>query len=295
MPSPAVAPEILTAVPVAFRADGSLNEEGSREILQAVARSGVQGALVLGTTGEFPALSERERGILTEIALEELSELRAVVHVGAASQYEVSRLIEQARAAGAREIAILTPYYLPTTPSAILEFYRTLADQSDGLDAYVYLFRDRTSNDVSEELLAQIAELPNIVGVKLSGESLEQVARFRAAVPADFLIYTGGDRDLARAHDFGAQGVISGVASVFAGPFVRLREALVSGNSSRVAELQHEVDAAVDLVRGDPLRMKAILRLQGIDAGHARMALDEPTDRDLADFAAAIPRFAALV
>jgi 4-hydroxy-tetrahydrodipicolinate synthase len=295
MPSQTTAHDILTAVPVAFHADGSLNADGSREILRSVARSGVQGALVLGTTGEFPALSERERGILTDIAVEELDGLRTVVHVGAASRFEVSRLIDQARAAGAREIAILTPYYLPTTPSAILEFYRVLAEQSDGLNAYVYLFRDRTSNEVSEELLAEIAELPNIVGVKLSGESLEQVARFRAAVPDDFLIYTGSDRDLARAHEFGAQGVISGVASVFPEPFVRMREALLAGDRDRVAELQADIDAAVDLVRGDPLRMKTILRLQGLDAGHARMALDAPTPADMTAFEEAIPRLTQLV
>ena len=53
--------DIITAVPVSFTPDGALDIEGSRAILSYVAGSGVQGALVLGTTGEFPALSIAER------------------------------------------------------------------------------------------------------------------------------------------------------------------------------------------------------------------------------------------
>lgn len=147
---------------------------------------------------------------------------------------------------------------------------------SDGLEVYVYLFTARTGVTVDPPLLAEIAKLPNIVGAKLSGESLDRVSAFRAAVPADFELYTGADIDLARAVDHGAQGVVSGISSVFSKPFVELANALAAGDSSRVERAQSAVNDVVELVAGDPARIKLGLRLMGINAGYARMALDEP-------------------
>lgn len=270
--------DILTAVPVAFFEDGGLDLEGSRAILRKVAASDVEGALVLGTTGEFPSLSEAERGELTRASLEELKGKRVVVHVGAASAYEVKRLIDQARALGATEIAVLTPYYLSFTDEPVFDFFRDVVAHAEGLRTYAYVFRERTGFAVSEELLARIAELPGVVGAKISGESLEQVARYRAAVPADFELWTGADRDLGQAADFGAQGVISGIASVFPEPFTELTAALAAGDEDAAAVAELQVHAAVDLIKGDMGRMKVALTMQGIAAGTTRMPIQPPTE-----------------
>ncbi|HEY8589539.1 MAG TPA: dihydrodipicolinate synthase family protein [Naasia sp.] len=269
--------DILTAVPVAFAEDGALDLDGSRAILRKVAASDVQGALVLGTTGEFPALSEDERGELTRASLEELAGKRVVVHVGAASAYEVKRLIDRSRRLGATEIAVLTPYYLAVSDAAVLEFFEDVVAHAEGLRVYAYVFQARTGVPVSAELLARIAELRGVVGAKISGESLEQVARYRAAVPADFELWTGSDRDLALAADFGAQGVISGIASVFPEPFTELTAALAAGDEDAAREAETRVHAAVDLILGDMGRMKAALQLQGIPAGTTRMPIEPPT------------------
>lgn len=70
-----------------------------------------RGRLRAGDHGEFPALSLDQRGNLTRLAVEVLSpRMRGIVHVGAASLFEVLQLMDQARDAGAREIAVLTPY-----------------------------------------------------------------------------------------------------------------------------------------------------------------------------------------
>src|SRR3546814_4716037 len=89
MPPPR--PIIFTALPVAFQTDGALSIEGNTAILRKCAASGVDGAFVLGTTGEFPSLSEAERRTLTRISLDLLPDKRVVVHVGAASLREVER------------------------------------------------------------------------------------------------------------------------------------------------------------------------------------------------------------
>jgi 4-hydroxy-tetrahydrodipicolinate synthase len=282
-------PDIITALPVAFHRDGALNLDGTREIFRKAARSGVQGGLVLGTTGEFVALSFEERGQIVQVAVQELAPIRCIVHVGAASLYEVLRLITQARAAGVQEIAVLTPFYLPVTDAEMLRFYTAVAEASAGLQVYVYVFRARTGNFISAELMARIATLPNIVGAKVSDEPLGRLAEYRAVVPDDFIIYTGGDRDIARAAEYGAQGVISGIASTLPKPFTDIAALLGSGaNEAAIAAAQEAVDDAVDTVRGDMARMKAALRMQGVDAGWPRMAIEEPDAASLADLERAV-------
>lgn len=276
--------DIITALPIAFRRDGGLSLDGTRQIFEKTACSGVEGALVLGTTGEFVSLSDGERAEIIQVALEEFSRMRCVVHVGAASLYQVLQLIDQARSLGATEIAVLTPYYLPVTDSMMLEFYTAVSAASNGLDVYVYVFRDRTGNFVTTEVMALISRLPNIVGAKISGESLEQLAAYRSVVPESFILYTGSDRDIARAADYGAQGVVSGIASTLPKPFRSIVAKLAEGaNAAELAIAQAAVDDAVDTIQGDMARMKAALRLEGIDAGYPRMPIEEPDKAALAD------------
>lgn len=275
--------EILTAVPVAFHPDGALDLAGSREILRFVAQSGNEGALVLGTTGEFPSLSFEERSALVEASIEELSpHMRVIVHVGSASTYQALQCVAQAKAAGATEIAVLTPYYLKATDAALLEYFTAVSNAADGLDMYIYVFRAVSGNFVSAELMATLAQLPNVVGAKISDETLEQVAAYRAVVPAEFLLYTGSDRDLGRAEAYGAQGVISGVSSVFPKPFRALAAAHAGQDAAEISAAQTAVDAVVDAIAGNMGRMKAAYKILGINGGTTRMAIEAPTTAVLA-------------
>lgn len=285
--------DIITAVPVAFAADGSLDLEGSREILRFVAASGNEGAFVLGTTGEFPALSFDERRDLTKLSIDELGpHMRVIVHVGAPSLFEVLRLIETVREAGGTEIAVITPYYLDADEESLFDFFRTVAEASDGLSVYVYVFRARTGNFVSEPLMARLAGLPNVVGAKISGESLAQVEAYRAVVPDEFVLYTGSDRELAAATGVGAQGVVSGVSSVFPKPFRALRDAAEGADADQLAAAQAAVDDVVEAVAGDMARMKETYRLLGVNGGGVRMLIPAPDAEAVAALEAAVARHA---
>ncbi|SEB64591.1 4-hydroxy-tetrahydrodipicolinate synthase [Paramicrobacterium humi] len=283
-------PDIITALPIAFDKDGALNLDGTREIFRKTAGSGVQGGLVLGTTGEFVSLGFEERGRIVKAAVEELAGMRCIIHVGAASLYEVLQLIDQARAAGVTEIAVITPYYLPVTDAEMVRFFTAVSDASAGLDVYIYVFQARTGNTVTADAMATISRLPNIVGAKVSGEPLSRLAEYRAVVPDEFIIYTGSDRDIARVAEYGAQGVISGIASTLPVPFTDIAAKIGAGETD-LADAQAAVDDAVDTVQGDMARMKAALRMQGVHAGWPRMALQEPNEQELADLERAVREY----
>jgi 4-hydroxy-tetrahydrodipicolinate synthase len=282
MPNATSRPEIIVAAPIAFDRDGALHLDSTRTVFRRIAASGVDGALIAGTTGEFVALSEEERGQILQVGVEEFSGLRCIAHVGAASAYEIRRLIQQARDLGITEIATLTPYYLPANDVEMINFFTEVADAADGLSLYLYLFTARTANRVSPELLTRLAQLPNVAGAKVSGEDVSTITAYRAAVPDEFVIYTGNDRDLGRIVEAGGQGVVSGVASAIPQPFVSMAR-LVSegGDAARIAELQEVIDRGAALIGATIARTKAALRCQGVDAGYPRMPIAEPTEDEL--------------
>lgn len=269
--------DILTAIPTSFHADGTLDEVGSRAIFRYVAQSGNEGAFVLGTTGEFPAVDDAEFTVLVRTAIEELSDsMRVVVHVGQPSAFEAVRRTRIARQLGATEFAALTPYYLPTSDAGLYEYFSQLSEAVGEGELYVYIYPARSGNVIGAALLARLAELPNIVGAKVSELPLATIAEYRAAVPEDFIIYTGADRDLVDAAPAGAQGVISGVSSVLPKPFRALAAAAEGGRVEDIAAAQIDVDDVVRVIGGDMARMKAAYRLMGIADGVCRMSLDSP-------------------
>ncbi|WP_136042393.1 MULTISPECIES: dihydrodipicolinate synthase family protein [unclassified Microbacterium] len=273
--------DILTAVPTAFRRDGSLDLEGSRAIFRFVGQSGNEGAFILGTTGEFPAVDVAEFTALVAAAVEELHDrMRVIVHVGQPSTFEAVRLVDIAKGLGATEFAALTPYYLKSTEDAIFDYFQAVSDAVGDGRLYVYIYPARSGNTVSPELLVRLAELPNIVGAKLSELSLDEIAAYRAVVPADFELYTGADRDLIAAVDAGAQGVVSGVSSVTPKPFRALADAGRSGDATAIAAAQSAVDDVVSLIGGDMARMKEAYRVLDVVDAYCRMAIAEPSDAE---------------
>lgn len=276
--------DILTAIPTAFHRDGSLNLEGSRAIFRFVGESGNEGAFILGTTGEFPAVDVAEFTSLVGAALAELADkMRVIVHVGQPSTFEAVRLTGIARGLGATEFAALTPYYLRSTDDAIFDHYQAVSDAVGDGRLYVYIYPARSGNPVSSELLVRLSKLPNIVGAKISELSLDDIAAYRAVVPSDFDLYTGADRDLIAAVEVGAQGVVSGVSSVTPKPFRALADAGRSGDASAIDSAQSTVDEVVSLIGGDMARMKEAYRVLGVTDAHCRMAIAEPTDAERAD------------
>ncbi|MDP3949970.1 dihydrodipicolinate synthase family protein [Microbacterium sp.] len=283
--------DILTAVPTAFHRDGSLDLEGSRAIFRFVGESGNEGAFVLGTTGEFPAVDVAEFTSLVEAALAELADrMRVVVHVGQPSTFEAVRLTRIARELGATEFAALTPYYLRSTDDAIFDYYQAVSDAVGDGRLYVYIYPARSGNPVSPELLVQLSTLPNVVGAKISELSLDDIAEYRSVVPSDFELYTGADRDLIAAVGSGAQGVVSGVSSVTPKPFRSLADAARSGDAAAIASAQDAVDEVVALIGGDMARMKEGYRALGVTDTHCRMAIAEPTDAERAAVAQVVAK-----
>lgn len=279
---------LVPAVPVPFTADGDLDGAGLAPLYRSLDAAGVDGVFTAGTTGEFTALDDAERETVLTEALAVFGPERVYHHVGAASARHAERLTARAVALGARNLAAITPFYLPAGPRALLDYYRRLDAVAGGARLFVYLYAARTTTTVTPAQLAELAEIPSVAGAKISGEPTSRVLEYVRAAPG-LVVYSGNDIEFGDVVRAGVAGGVSGVSSVFPKPFVALADALRRGDEQAAAAAQDRVKQAVHAVAGaDIALIKAGLDLQGLPAGPPRVALDPPSPAQLDILRAAV-------
>lgn len=278
--------EVITPIPTPFLPDGEVDYAGAAKLVKALPAE-IDAFLVAGTTGEFPALTDDERIGLIEAVLAAAGPERVIAHVGAASARQAAGLAARAVAAGATRIAAITPYFLPSPPSAVQDYYEQVLEAA-GVDTYAYLFPDRTGLTVLPEQLAELAELPHIVGAKLSGLAAADFAAFARAVPDGFVMYSGNDSELPEVVAAGGRGIVSGVSAAFPEPF--LAQAHTVASSDQVGAQRHRstITRVVRLVGPNIAALKLAVHLRyGLDPS-ARMALAAPSPVAVAQIEQAI-------
>lgn len=276
-------PQVLAAVPSPFTDTGDLDLDAAKALFAALLDppSGppLDGLLVAGTTGEFPALDDDERLALVTVALGVGGPDRVIAHVGAASARQAVRLTTAAVAAGARRVAAITPYYLEADAREVLEYFRRVAAAAVTAGAeqvYAYLFTERTGFAMGPDLLAEVLRLPGMVGAKLSGAAALQVGAYAARTPGASLL-CGTDAGLAVAVADGAAGSISGLAAAFPATTMRVADWLARGPGADPVvgrRAQHDLDRAA-LATGIGA-IKTALAARGRCSPHARMPVQLP-------------------
>ncbi|NDL61069.1 dihydrodipicolinate synthase family protein [Phytoactinopolyspora mesophila] len=276
-------PQVLTALTTPFGPDGSVDLQAVRTLAARVRDAGVDGVFAAGTTGEFVALTDQERLDTVRAVLDVFPPDQVVAHVGAASARQAEALTRAATRAGARRLAAITPYFLPAGRKAVLDYYRRVVDAADGAPVYAYLFHGLTNTVVEPELLGEIAAIPGLVGVKVSGESAAVAETMLAHLPDGFEFWSGNDGELGEMHRLGATGVVSGCSNVFPQVFVALAAAVADGDAQQEMELGAVAARVVaGLSYGIPA-MKVALDALNLPGGAWRIALDDPDAATRAD------------
>jgi len=143
----------------------------------------VAGIAVLGSTGEAIMLSDDERRQVLKTAGETCAPHKVLVAgTGAESAIETLRMTEHAASLGYDAALVRTPFFYRSQmqPANMLAFYRTVADRSP-LPVIIYNVPPFTNYDMPAELVVELSEHPNIIGIKESSGDVEKVRRMAAA------------------------------------------------------------------------------------------------------------------
>jgi 4-hydroxy-2-oxoglutarate aldolase len=173
---------IFSAITTPFYPDGRVYYRKLEHNVDRYSRTPIAGIVVLGSTGEAIMLSQEEqREVLREAIAAASPEKVLIAGTGSESVTETLRLTEYAAELGYDAALVRTPhYYRPQMkPVNLLTFYRTVADRSP-LPVLLYTVPVFTAYDLPLEVVTELSEHPNIVGIKESGGSLEKIKRLAA-------------------------------------------------------------------------------------------------------------------
>jgi 4-hydroxy-2-oxoglutarate aldolase len=169
---------IFPAVTTPFYADGAVYYKKIEHNIDRYSRTPIAGMVVLGSTGEAVMLSDEERREVLRVAAEVAAPEKVLIAgTGAESAVESLRLTEYAARVGYDVALVRTPhFYRPQMkPEAMLAFYRTVADNSS-LPVLLYTVPPFTAYDLPLEVIIELAEHRNIIGIKESSGNVEKVA-----------------------------------------------------------------------------------------------------------------------
>jgi 4-hydroxy-2-oxoglutarate aldolase len=170
---------ILPPITTPFYPEGNVYYKKLEANVERYSRTPVAGIVVLGSTGEAIMLSDQERRDVFKCAREAAAPNKVLIAgTGIESAIETLRLTEYAAELGYDVAMVRTPHYYKKQmlPTNMLAFYRTVADRSP-LPVVIYNFPQATGYDIPAEVVIELAEHPNLIGIKESSGDVEKVRK----------------------------------------------------------------------------------------------------------------------
>ena len=204
----------LVAVVSPMKADGTLDFDAYRNLLDWHIESGTSAIVAVGTTGESPTVSVEEHAQLIRVAAEHCrGRVPVIAGTGANSTREAIELTRHAFEVGVDASLQVAPYYNKPSQEGMFRHFTTVA-QEGGLPVILYNVPGRTVADISNDTVLRLAANPNIIGIKDATGDVGRGASLLARLPEGFAVYSGNDDSALALMAMGAHGVISVTANV---------------------------------------------------------------------------------
>src|ERR1700759_1222091 len=183
---------VFTALVTPFR-DGAVDEAAFVRLVERQIAGGVHGLVPVGTTGESATLSHDEHRRVVELCVKTAAgRVPVVAGCGSNSTAEAIELVRHAKTIGADAGLVVTPYYNRPSQEGLYAHYKAINDAVQ-LPILVYNVPGRTSVDISNDTLARLAKLPNIVGVKDATGDMARASFQRLMCGEDWVMLSGDD------------------------------------------------------------------------------------------------------
>ena len=273
-----------------MNADGSVNFEKMKELIEFQIANGTDALIICGTTGEATTISDEDQIECVRFA-KEVAAGRVPVIAGAGSN-DTAHCIELAQACekvGADGVLLVTPYYNKATQKGLILHYTAIAN-SIHIPIILYNVPGRTGCNLTPKTVAELAKVENIVAVKEASGNLSQVAEIAALVGSDFDIYSGNDDQILPVLSLGGKGVISVLSNVAPKETHDMVVKFLNGDVQGAIKLQLD---AIELISAlfcevNPIPVKTALNLMGYEVGACKLPLCDMEPKNLETLKTAI-------
>ena len=256
---------IYTALATPFK-NAEVDEPALERLIKSQIRSGVDGIVPVGTTGESPTLSFEEHVYLVEAAVKMVAgKINVLAGTGGNSTDEAIYLTVAAEKAGANGSLQVAPYYNKPTQEGLFQHFRAVA-YATGLPIVLYNIPGRCGVEIGADTVKRLArQCRNIVGIKEAGGSADRVSQLRAALGPKFTILSGDDSLTLPFMAVGAQGVVSVASNLIPRELGNMVRAFAAGRPAAALKVHEKYYALFkDLfIETNPVPVKAALAMLG--------------------------------
>ena len=259
-----------------FNGRGAIDFDALGRVIDFVIDGGVEYLVTLGTTGETPVLSKREKTDLIHFTYDKArNRVPVIVGIGGNNTAELVDDLENFPLDEAIAVLSASPYYNKPSQEGIFQHYKTLAEASPK-PVLLYNVPGRTGRNISAQTTLRLAnEVDNIAGIKEASGDMAQCMLILRDKPEDFVVVSGDDALALPQIACGMDGVISVAANCFPREFSEMVRLSLKGDFASAKLVNDELIDGYDILftENNPAGVKAFLAEQGLIENYLRLPL----------------------
>jgi 4-hydroxy-tetrahydrodipicolinate synthase len=259
-----------------FNADGTVDYEGLKNLINYQIDGKTDYLVSLGTTGESATLNKDEKKKIWAFTAEiNNGRVPLIAGIGGNDTAELISTIKEFDSNGYDAILSASPYYNKPTQEGIYQHYKAISDSTD-MDILLYNVPGRTASNVSPETTCRLAhDCKNVIGTKEASGSFDQFNQIMRDKPADFLLISGDDPVALPMISLGAAGIISVVGNALPLQFSEMIRLCLKGDFKVAQPLHLSMIEFTRLIfaEGNPAGVKAALKYFGVCGDFVRLPL----------------------
>lgn len=269
------------AIVTPMYADGKVNYDKLRELIDFQIEGSTDAIIICGTTGESSTLTEEEHmEVISECIRHVNKRVPVIAGTGSNCTESAIWMSKEAQKAGADGLLCVTPYYNKATQNGLYVHFKAIADAVE-IPIILYSVASRTGVNIEPKTVARLFhEAENIVGIKEASGNIGQVADIMHLTGRKIDLYSGNDDQILPVLSLGGVGVISVLSNIAPKPVHDMVIKYLEGKQEESLKLQLDY---LSLIRSlfsevNPIPVKAALNLMGMEAGPLRLPLTEIED-----------------
>ena len=276
-----IIPPIITPM----NSDESINYGELRNQVNRLIDGGVHGLFPFGTNGEAYILTPEEKNKILQVVIEEVNgRVPVYAGTGCIGTKETISMSKAAQSMGADVLSIITPWFAAASQAELYEHYKAVAQKVE-LPIVLYNIPARTGNFLSPSTAARLASIENIVAVKDSSGSFNNMLDYLSvSEKEDFTVLSGNDALIIWNLMAGGTGGIAGCANVFPKLMSSIYDFFISGETKKAAEANAKISSLRSCFKyGNPNTVvKAAVELLGYPVGKCRAPFNHIPDEGIA-------------
>ncbi len=285
------------AIVTPMNADGSVNYESFRKLIEFQIENGTDAIIVCGTTGEASTLTHEEHLDVIKYCVDVVNKrIPVVAGTGSNCTETAIYLSTEAEKMGVDGLLVVSPYYNKATQNGLYAHFKAIADAVK-VPVILYNIQGRTGVNIAPATIVRLCnDCENIVAVKEASGNISQVAKIAALSKGTIDIYSGNDDQIVPIMSLGGKGVISVLSNVAPKQTHDICAKYLAGDVAEATKMQLE---AIDLIDAlfcevNPIPVKAGLNLMGMEAGTLRLPLTDMEEANVAKLKAAMEAYGIL-